>query len=206
MSKRLNTFIEVALVLPFIFSGLVACQEESTTHQAAPPNSPSASAPSGDTDMNPTQKSSTITTPFNLLGTVEAIEGNSYTIKSSTGENLSVEPTASVLVDESLEVGDRVEVQYSETDQPIAVRKVRGEVDTPRVSKSSMEDGLMVGSINRIDQEKGIYALMSVAGENIEFETDTNTLVDESIRVGDQVEVSLSENKRPIAIRKVRPQ
>ena len=205
---RFGNLIMAGLILPSCFLGIVACQEEpSTTGETPATHSPTTTAsPTTTTGMTPTQSSPLAETPFKLIGTVVKIDGSIYTIKDSNDENFSIEPTASVLVDKSLEVGDRVEVQYSKTDQPIAVRKVRGDEHSNTDSNQLTEERLVKGTLNRIDHEKGIFALTSTTNEIREFGADTTkALIDESLEVGDQVEVSLSENDHPIAIRKVRP-
>jgi hypothetical protein len=137
---------------------------------------------------------------------VLAIEGDTYTIQNAAGENISVQPTASVLVDESLEIGDPVEVRYSETNQPIAIRKIRGETTSALDAKESNREGLLEGTLSRMDHEKGIYTLKSTTGEERDFKPDGNTLIDKSMEVGERIEVSLSKDNQPIAIRKVHPQ
>jgi hypothetical protein len=57
-----------------------------------------------------------------------------------------------------------------------------------------------------MDHEKGIYTLKSTTGEERDFKPDGNTLIDKSMEVGERIEVSLSKDNQPIAIRKVRSQ
>ncbi len=207
LSFPLNGIKGIGLILPFLFSGLLACQEETPTHQGDTDITPTQSTSTTNTVTSSTQDSPTINTSSSLQGTVASIEGNSYTIQDVAGKNFSVEPTASVLVDESLEVGDQVAVGYSEAGQPVAVRKVRGEAKATTDSNTSASERLIEGTLDRIDQEKQIYFLTAATtGENFEFKTDKTTLIDASIAEGDLIAVSLSESQQPIAIRLVRPE
>ncbi len=196
----------ISVILPFFFfSGLLACQEDTTTHQVETDNPSTQSQPATHTVTSPAPNPSATFDPPSLQGTVVGIEGSVYTIQSADGKNFSVEPTESVLVDESLEVGDRIELRYSESRQPMAVRKVRGEGASSEVPSNGKQEGMATGKISSMDKMAGIYVVEAVAGEKQEFTIDKNTLVDESIEIGDQVVVSISEDQKPIAIRKVRP-
>ncbi len=87
---------------------------------------------------------------------VIGIEGNLYSIQKADGEKFLVEPSESVLVDESLEVGDRIEVRYSESRQPIAIRKVRGKGASSEFLYNEEHEELTIGKISSIDKAEGI--------------------------------------------------
>lgn len=119
-------------MLPVLFSTLLACQEdnttgpqemtktpEETTTPAEPMNSPT-------TMPEPTSPPVSRTIPQNLEGEVVAIDGQNFTIKDSKGEEVKIQGTSMTLIDESIQVGDRAEVRFSEENQPTAIRKVRG--------------------------------------------------------------------------------
>ncbi|MEX2492431.1 MAG: hypothetical protein WD425_11780 [Nitrospirales bacterium] len=193
-----------ALILPFLFFGLMACQEETPIPQED--TSPATqNTPSTQSNTELPQGSSGTDTQTTLLGTVLAIEGDTYTIQNASGKSISVQPTASVLVDESLEIGDPVEVRYSNT-QPIAVRKLRDETTSANDMEDTTQERLLDGTLSSFDKEKGVYTFTSPTGEKRDFQIEESTLLDESMEVGDQIEVSLSKDNHPIAIRKIRPQ
>lgn len=126
--------MRMAFFVPLLFSGLVACQEETgpgnspAVDPATIPNtSQGVSSPSMESNMpNPSEGSSTSSDqPRMLTGEVVSLNGKIYVIKDSVNKEIRVEANSMTLVDEGIEVGDKAEIRYSVDDKPTAIRKVR---------------------------------------------------------------------------------
>lgn len=132
--RQTHTAIKLTWFMLLLFSGIVACQEE-TTPVNNPPVEPPAPGfpqtiplPSVNSDMpNP---STTSGRPSNharfKIGEVMSIDDKIYMIKDSENMEVTVEATSMTLVDEGIEVGDTAEVRYLANEEPTAIRKVRG--------------------------------------------------------------------------------
>ena len=127
-------------------------------------------------------------------------------VRNSNGQELTIIPTPMTLVDAGLETGDMAEIRYGQDQQPIAIRKIRGADSSKKLSQRTDESDTITGSLAGIQKQDGIYVLHASAGKEMKFSTNADTLIDESIQVGDQVEVSTSAGNQAIAIRKVRPE
>ena len=195
------------LVLAFVvFVGLTACQEETETVTTTP-------ATTSSTVTNPPSQVPQQSRPESeqrlLTGDVIAIDGMKYTVKDLEGKLHTVQGTSSTLIDDALSEGHRVEVRFSGDHQAIAIRKVRPESMTESVDagQSSGEEHTLHGQLTRIDKEQSHYLITTKQGQIREVSTDSKTLIDESVRIGDQVQVKLAmeNDNQAIAIRKVRP-
>lgn len=187
------------LILPLIFSGLVGCQEENQPVNTVA-TTPTESVKSSD----PTLSSST---PDPILlpieGTVISMNDSQLVVRNSHGQELTINPTSMTLVDAGLETGDMAEIRFGQDQQPIAIRKIRG-AGSEELSQSSTLPGTTKGLLTGIEKQGGAYLVRSDAGQEKPFLTNSDTLIDESIQIGDQVEVSTSAGNQAIAIRKVR--
>ena len=201
-----RSYMYAALVLAFvILSGLAACQEETESVTITP----ATTAPTGSNPSQMPQQSRAESGQRLLKGDVLAIDGMQYTVKDLEGKIHTVQGTSSTLIDEALSEGTRVEVRFSGDQQPIAIRKVRTESMTESVNadQSSGEAHTLHGQLTRIDKEQSHYLITTIQGQKRKVATDAKTLIDESVQIGDQVEVKLAmeNNDQAIAIRKVRP-
>ncbi len=126
MKPNISTFIFFLLV-PIFLSGVLACQEEPNTSEVSATRSPVTHEPKVAPNSTSTSSGRT-STPSLRKGKVVSLSHKDqiYTIKTATGEVFSVKPSDSILVDESLGLGDLAEVRYDEENHPIALRKVRG--------------------------------------------------------------------------------
>lgn len=187
-------------VLPLIVSGLVGCQEEHKPMNTVE-NTPSESA-------EVPQSASSPATPNPALLPIEAkvisMNDDQLIVRNSNGQDLTIHPTPMTLVDAGLKTGDMAEIRYGQDQQPIAIRKIRGDESSKKLSQGTDESDTITGNLAGIQQQEGIYVLQASAGNEMKFSTNPDTLIDESIRVGDQVEVSTSAGNQAIAIRKVR--
>ncbi|MCA9421430.1 MAG: hypothetical protein KC592_10445, partial [Nitrospira sp.] len=122
-----------AWVVPLLFSGIVACQEETEsinnspveptvpgTTQELPPPSVNSDMPNPSTSSDqPSKQARSIT------GEVMSIEDQIYMIRNSENEEIRVEANSMTLVDEGIEVGDKAEIRYSVDEKPLSIRKLR---------------------------------------------------------------------------------
>ncbi len=130
-----QTVLRTAWFVPFLFVGLMGCQEETGTvgtppaetgnvsATAPPPAPPVADSTMPDTSQEPGSSSEQ---PRSITGEVVSIEGKNFIIKDAANEEVRVEADSMTLIDEGLGVGDKAEVRYSADEKPIAIRKVRG--------------------------------------------------------------------------------
>lgn len=117
--KNFSSVYLKVLIMPLFLSGLMACQEDKEPIKVGteiPESEGITSAPQEFPDP-----ASRI-----LVGEVISIEGENYVIQDVAGQNYTITPTVDTLVDESLVVGDKANVRFSQEDQPIAIRKDRG--------------------------------------------------------------------------------
>ncbi|GJL63357.1 MAG: hypothetical protein NPIRA04_20110 [Nitrospirales bacterium] len=213
MNNNLRTYGSLFLLLLVIILGFVSCQEEKE-----PLNeilvTPTKTTPSSTPNIvtgSPAESEITIVDPGGpvLQGEVVSIKDKTYIIKDHASEEdeiYSIEATPSILVDETLIVGDRIEVRFSEDRIPIAIRKIRKESSLGMDANKSMPNATIRGQLNNIKKEQGIYVVKTSEGEEIELMTNSNTLIDESLQEGDTLEVQVSTDNhvQAIAIRKLR--
>lgn len=130
--KQRSASMRIVWLLPLLFSGVAACQEEHEPVNTPPPQSnnlPGVVAiqpptePSMPTDSQ--EEAPKTATPRTITGEVVSIEGKTYVIKDKEDKEMRVEANSMTLVDESIGVGDQAEIRYSTNNQPIAIRKMR---------------------------------------------------------------------------------
>jgi len=148
--SNVRTYCGLFSLVLLIVLGFVSCQEEKEplNEIILTPTTTSPSSTPNIISTSPTEPEIAIVDPGGpvLQGEVVSINDKTYIIKdndSDEEEIYSIEATPSILVDEALIVGDRVEVRFSEDRIPIAIRKVLSiEVD----DKSSAENVTIHGN------------------------------------------------------------
>ncbi len=130
--KQSSASMRIVWIVPLLFSGVVACQEEQEPVNTRPSQSNNlpepyqipppveSSTPSGSQEEVPTTG-----IPRNMTGEVISIEGKTYIIKDQENKQIIVEANSMTLVDESINVGDKAEIRYSADNQPLAITKMR---------------------------------------------------------------------------------
>ncbi|MDT3778751.1 hypothetical protein PJI16_14390 [Nitrospira sp. MA-1] len=126
-----SVFIRTVWIIPFLLSGVIACQEEHEPVNTPPAQSNNlpgtvANEPPIESDMPTVSQQEGLTPgiPGNITGEVVSIEEKTYVIKDQDEREISVEVNSMTLVDESITVGDQAEIRYSADNLPIAIRKM----------------------------------------------------------------------------------
>ncbi|MFZ1748430.1 MAG: hypothetical protein WAU17_21170 [Nitrospirales bacterium] len=132
--KLSSASMRIVWIVPLLFSGVVACQEEEEPVNTRPSQSNTNNLPEPYQIPPPVESSTpsglkeevpTTGIPRNMTGEVISIEGKTYIIKDQENRQILVEANSVTLVDESINVGDKAEIRYSADNQPIAIRKMR---------------------------------------------------------------------------------
>jgi len=213
MNNKFRTYGGLFSLLLLIVLGFVSCQEEKEPLKEIL-ITPTKTTPSSTPNMvttSPPEPEIAIVDPDGpvLQGEVVSIKDKTYIIKDSASQEeeiYSIEATPSILVDEALIVGDRVDVRFSEDRMPIAIRKIPKELSPGMDTDKSIQNVTIRGELSNIQKEQGIYVVKTSEGEKLELTTNSNTLIDESLQEGDilEVQVSTDNHGQAISIRKVR--
>lgn len=139
--KRVSSFHTALLMVPLCV-GLAACEEsnkEPVNKVATEPPAETTTMPPPTTPATPgsPQEMSDPSMTRNVEGEVMSVANNTYVIKDAKGQEMVVVPSPATLVDESIVAGDKAEVRFSQDNQPISIRKVRGETSAEVTTQAS---------------------------------------------------------------------
>lgn len=130
-----------------------------------------------------------------IEGDVLKIEGEFYTVHDTTGHEVRVHVDKTTKVEGVIKTGDKVNVQVTDKGHALSVKRVHAAGG----GMAALGPQTITGDVLKIEGE--FYTVHDTAGHEVRVHVDKTTKQEGAIKVGDKVEVKVTEKAHALSIK-----